>query len=155
DLFDGSLGDNDPNLPRKLQVSPPATAKNLVSVGGHFQDFQTAFSGNLEENVLTFSSKGPATEGSKRTAPLVVGVAADGTGFFNAPNTISHAVWRSRDNDNAGTVDAILDDANFGTSFAAAEVAGVAALIRDYFAQGFYPSGTRVTNDRVPNLSGP
>ncbi|PYT34331.1 MAG: hypothetical protein DMF52_13065 [Acidobacteria bacterium] len=154
-LFDGSTGDNDPNIPAPLQVSPPATAKDLISVGGHFQDFQTAFSGNLEENILNFTSKGPATAGSLRTAPLVVGVAADGTGFFNSPNTISFAVWRSRDNDNDDPVDAILDDANFGTSFASAEVAGVAALIRDYFAQGFYPTGTKVTNDRIPNVSGP
>ncbi len=155
DLFDGSKDDNDPNQPHPLQVSPPATAKDLISVGGHFQDFQTAFSGNLEENVLNFSSKGPATAGSLRTAPLVVGVAADGTGFFNSPNTISHAVWRSRDNDNLPPVDAILDDANFGTSFASAEVAGVAALIRDYLAQGFYPTGAKLTTDRVPNVSGP
>ena len=155
DLFDGSVGDNDPNIPRPLQVSPPATAKDLISVGGHFQDVQTQFSSNLEENVLNFTSKGPATAGSLRTAPLVVGVAADVTGFFNAVNTISVAVWRSRDNDNLGPVDAILDDANFGTSFASAEVAGQAALIRDYFAQGFYPTGARVTGDRVPNVSGP
>src|SRR5439155_20119611 len=58
-------------------------------------------------------------------------------------------------NANLGPVDAILDDANFGTSFASAEVAGQAALIRDYFAQGFYPTGARLTADRVPNVSGP
>ncbi|HKB08669.1 MAG TPA: S8 family serine peptidase, partial [Candidatus Polarisedimenticolia bacterium] len=160
DFFDGTELDDcatpcPPSDPKRLpQISPPATAKDLISVGGHFQDFQTAFSGNLEENILNFSSKGPATPGSGRTAPLVVAVAADGTGFFNSPNTISHAVWRSRDNDNLGPVDAVLDDANFGTSFAAAEVAGVAALIRDYFAQGFYPTGARVTTDRIPNVSG-
>ena len=155
DLFDGTTADNNPNAPVPLQVSPPATAKNLVSVGGHFQDVQTAFTMNLEENILNFSSKGPATAGSLRTAPLVVGVAADITGFFFSPNTVSVGVWRSRDNDNLGPVDAILDDANFGTSYASAEVAGVAALIRDYFAQGFYPTGSRVTADRVANVSGP
>jgi hypothetical protein len=154
DLFDGTAADNDPNAIAGLQVSPPSTAKNLVSVGAHFQDVGTAFTMNLEENILNFSSKGPATAGSLRTAPIVVGVGADITGFFFGPNTVSHAVWRSRDNDAAGPVDAILDDANFGTSYAAAEVAGVAALIRDYFAQGFYPTGSRVTADRVANLSG-
>ena len=154
DLFDGTAADNDPNGPVPLQVSPPSTAKNLVSVGAHFQDVGTAFTMNLEENILNFSSKGPATAGSLRTAPIVVGVGADITGFFFGPNTVSHAVWRSRDNDSAAPVDAILDDMNFGTSFAAAEVAGVAALIRDYFAQGFYPTGSRVVADRVPNLSG-
>src|SRR5262249_21756299 len=28
------------------------------------------------------------------------------------------------------------------------------AVIRDYFAQGFYPTGTRQTADRMPTLSG-
>jgi subtilisin family serine protease len=29
-----------------------------------------------------------------------------------------------------------------GTSFAAPEIAGLAALVRDYFQKGFYPTGT-------------
>jgi hypothetical protein len=155
-LFDGTRADNDPNTAiNPIQVSPPATAKNLVSVGSHFQDFQTLGSGNAEENINNFSSKGPATDGSLRMAPMIVGVGADITGFFNGPNANSVAVWRSRDNDNDPPIDSILDDTNYGTSYAAGEIAGVAALIRDYFAQGFYPTGTRIDNDRIPNVSGP
>ncbi len=155
-LFDGTGADNDPNSAvNPLQVSPPATAKNLVSVGSHFQDFQTLGSGNAEENINNFSSKGPATAVSLRMAPMIVGVGADITGFFNGPNANSVAVWRSRDNDNDTPIDSILDDTNFGTSYAAGEIAGVAALIRDYFAQGFYPTGTRIDGDRIPNVSGP
>jgi subtilase family protein/thrombospondin type 3 repeat protein len=154
-LFNGTETDNDPNFPSVLQVSPPATAKNLVSVGSHFQDVQTAFGINQEENPANFSSKGPATIDSLRTAPIIMGVGGDSTGFFFSPNTVSAAVWKSKDNDNLEPVDAVLDDINFGSSFAAAEIAGVAALIRDYFAQGFYPTGTRVTTDRIPNVSGP
>ena len=155
DLFDGTALDNDPNVPQQLQVSPPATAKNLVSVGSHFQDVQTALSANIEENIANFSAKGPATSGSLRMAPMVVGVGADLSGFFFGPNTVSAAVWKSRDNDNNGPVDAMLDDTNYGTSYSTAEVAGVAALIRDYLAQGFYPTGARVDADRMPSLSGP
>ncbi len=155
DLFNGTALDNDPNFAHPLQVSPPATAKNLVSVGAHFQDAQTQQVGNEEENPANFSSKGPATALSLRTAPIVLGVGADVTGFFGAPNTSSVAVWRSRDNDNLAPVDAVVDEMNFGTSYAAAEVAGVAALIRDYLAQGLYPTGSRNTDDRVPTVSGP
>jgi hypothetical protein len=155
DLFDGSVTDNNPNFPMPLQIAAPATAKNLVSVGAHFQDVQTAFGINQEENLANFSSKGPATPDSKRMAPMIVGVGADGTGFFFSPNTVSAAVYKSTDNDNLAPIESILDDLNFGTSYAAAEVAGVGALIRDYFAQGFYPSGTRQTGDRIPNVSGP
>jgi Thrombospondin type 3 repeat len=155
DLFDGTALDNDPNFIAPLQVSPPATAKNLVSVGSHFEDVQTEFSANLEENPSNFTSKGPATAGSLRMAPMILGVGADVTGFFFGPNTVSVAVWKSRDNDNLAPVDAVLDDINYGTSYAAGEIAGVGALIRDYFAQGFYPTGSRQTTDRVANVSGP
>ena len=31
---------------------------------------------------------------------------------------------------------------------------GAGAIIRDYFAQGFYPTGARNTGDRVANVSG-
>jgi hypothetical protein len=155
DFFDGTKADNDPNFPSPIQVGPPATAKNLVSVGSHFQDVQTAFGINEEENISNFSSKGPATEGSLRMAPMIMGVGADATGFFFSPNTVSVAVWKSRDNDQLAPVDAVLDDINFGTSYATAEIAGLAALIRDYFAQGLYPTGARVDGDRIPNVSGP
>src|SRR4029077_13347714 len=50
--------------------------------------------------------------------------------------------------------DAQLDEGNYGTSYAAGYMTGAGAIVRDYFAQGFYPSGTRVTGDRVPNISG-
>ncbi|HEU4403032.1 MAG TPA: thrombospondin type 3 repeat-containing protein, partial [Candidatus Polarisedimenticolia bacterium] len=156
DLFDGTGADNDPNFGRHpIQVSPPATAKNLISVGSHFSDYLTLVAGNQEENPANFSSKGPATSGSLRMAPMILGVGADITGFYGGPNTIAVAVWRSRDNDQSGPVDALLDDTNFGTSYSAGEIAGVAAIIRDYFAQGFYPTGARDDNDRVPTLSGP
>jgi hypothetical protein len=155
DLFDGTSADNDPNHPHPIQIKPPSTAKDLIAVGAHFQDIQTAASGNQEENPANFSSKGPATPGSLRMAPMILGVGVDTTAFFGAPNTVSVAVWRSKDDDNAAPVDAILDDGNTGTSYAAAEITAVGALIRDYFAQGFYPTATRSTLDRLPILSGP
>jgi Thrombospondin type 3 repeat len=154
DLFDGTALDNDPNVASPLQVSPPATAKNLVSVGSHFEDVQTAFSANEEENIVNFSSKGPATAGSLRMAPMIVGVGADLSGFFFGPNTVSVAAWKSRDNDNSTPVDAVLDETNYGTSYSSGEIAGVAALIRDYLAQGFYPTGGRIDTDRMPSVSG-
>ncbi|HZM70317.1 MAG TPA: thrombospondin type 3 repeat-containing protein [Candidatus Cryosericum sp.] len=155
DLFDGTALDNNPNNIVNPEVSPPATAKNLVSVGSHFQDVQSALSFNVEENIANFSSKGPATSGSRRMAPMIVAVGADVPGFFFGVNTISAAAWKSRDNDNLGPVDAVLDETNYGTSYSSAEIAGVGALIRDYLAQGFYPTGTRVDTDRMPNVSGP
>jgi hypothetical protein len=64
------------------------------------------------------------------------------------------AGFRSNDNDNTGSVVAALDVGNFGTSYAAGYVTGAGAVVRDYFAQGFYPTGDRVIGDRVANVSG-
>ncbi|MFQ5768389.1 MAG: hypothetical protein ACE5ID_10465, partial [Acidobacteriota bacterium] len=66
-------------------------------------------------------------------------------------------VCRSSDDDNitaAGGVECILDDDNDGTSFAAAAVTGAAALVRDYFAQGFADDGSPGGPEVGRNLSG-
>ncbi|HYS04579.1 MAG TPA: thrombospondin type 3 repeat-containing protein [Candidatus Dormibacteraeota bacterium] len=155
DLFDGTNADNDPNVPVGLEISPPATAKNIVSVGSHRYDMQT-FSGtrNLEEEGSAWSSRGPATPLSLRTAPIVMAAGEDFSGLFNAPGTVGVAVFRSRDNDNINPVEAQLDENNLGTSYASAYATGAGAVVRDYFAQGFYPTGSRKTGDRMANLSG-
>src|SRR3989449_585974 len=155
DLFDGTAGDNDPNVPVGLEISPPATAKDIVSVGSHRYDMQT-FAGtrNLEEEGSAWSSRGPATDVSLRTAPIVMASGEDFSGLFNAPGTVGVAVFRSRDNDNFDPVESQLDEDNAGTSFASAYATGAAAIVRDYFAQGFYPTGNRASADRMPKLSG-
>src|SRR2546426_1099391 len=155
DLFDGSSCDEDPNRAVKLaiQIPPPATAKNSITVGLTRADEGTLFADfdNLA-NMATFSSRGPATPESLRMAPILDAPGSDlGPGAWE---TSSIAVFRSRDDDNLGPVDAQLDEANYGTSYAAAGATGAAALVRDYFAQGLYPTGDRVTGNRVPNVSG-
>ena len=40
-----------------------------------------------------------------------------------------------------------------GTSYAAPLVAGMAALVRDYFAQGFYPSGAPIASNALTGVS--
>ncbi|HXH27422.1 MAG TPA: S8 family serine peptidase, partial [Candidatus Polarisedimenticolia bacterium] len=155
DLFDGTPLDNDPNQPSRLQIPPPATAKDIVSVGSHREDMQTFSSSVNEEDVSSaYTSRGPATPASLRTAPILMSVGEDYNGQFNVPLTASVAVFRSRDNDNLPPVEAVLDELNIGTSFASAYATGAGALVRDYFAQGFYPRGSRTTADRMPNVSG-
>src|SRR5262249_37294816 len=137
---------------RPIQIPPPSTAKNIVTVGVTRSDEMTLFDefDNLA-NMATFSSRGPATPQSLRMAPIVVGPGSDMIPGFEAA---SMACFRSNDDDNAGNIDQQLDEGNFGTSFAAAAVTGGAALIRGYFAQGLYPSGDRVGANRIPNVSG-
>jgi hypothetical protein len=152
DLFNGTAADEDPNFQRPIQTQPPSTAKNIVSVGGTRADSVTVFGTNDQENnTVGFESRGPATLESKRMAPLVTAPATDLVPSFE---TATVSAFRSRDNNNAPPVDAQIDEGNFGTSYAAAYITGAGALIRDYFAQGFYPTGDRTTANRVPNVSG-
>jgi hypothetical protein len=155
DVFDGTGLDNDPNDPKPIQMPPPATAKNTVTVGGSSSDLWTVFGDyNDEENPLGFSTKGPATVASLRTAPLLVAPGSDGSGLFAYPLFITAATNRSRDNDNLAPVEQEIDEGNTGTSFSAGFATAAGAIVRDYFAQGFYPTGSRQTADRNPNVSG-
>ncbi|MBI4169371.1 MAG: S8 family serine peptidase, partial [Acidobacteria bacterium] len=155
DLINGTDADNDPNFPLPLQMPPPATAKNTVTVGATLDDIWTVFGDfNQEENDYNITSKGPATEASLRTAPLLMAVGVDGSGLFGYPLFQAAATNRSRDNDNLDPVENEIDDQNSGTSFAAGYATAAGAVVRDYLAQGFYPTGTRIAADRMPRVSG-
>jgi hypothetical protein len=153
DLFNGTDIDNDPNFPSAIQVSPPATAKNVVAVGVSDGDCFTVFGPtDCEGFVASFTSRGPATPQSLRMSPILT---APGVDAAFGPFTTGVAVFRSRDNDNLAPVEAQLDEGNAGSSFSSAYVTGAAAVLRDYFAQGFYPTGSRgAATDRMPGISG-
>jgi len=83
DMFDGTdlddciqppNGSCDPALftPRPIQIPPPMTAKNIVTVGVTRADEDTFFKNfdNLA-NMATYSSRGPATKESRRMAPVL------------------------------------------------------------------------------------
>ncbi|HAK60875.1 MAG TPA: hypothetical protein DCO77_10905 [Nitrospiraceae bacterium] len=107
----GNLG------PREGTMGSPATAKNVISVGN-------AENGMNAENVFIESSHGPASDG--RTKPTVT---APGTGIISAD---SDGV---KDSYNSGTIE------KGGTSMATPAVAGAAALVRQFFMEGYWPSG--------------
>lgn len=103
--------------PGEYTVSSPATAKDLVSVGA-------TENGAAAENVASFSSNGPAIDGRIKptvTAPGVAIWSADSDGL--------------KGSNNCGT------RAYSGTSMATPTTAGAAALVRQYYVDGFYPSG--------------
>jgi subtilase family protein/thrombospondin type 3 repeat protein len=149
DLFNGTALDDNPNSPKPIQISSPATAKNIVSVGVGGGSVAGGYGG--AESFRAYTSRGPATPESLRMAPILMAPSAD---WLDSGPPGSVAVFRSTDNDNSLPIEAVLDDRNAGSSFAAAYMTGAAALVRDYFAQGFYPSGERVAADRVPDVSG-
>ena len=104
-------------------LSAPGSAKNTVQVGG------TRAKGNDDDTIASFTLFGPTIDG--RIKPDLVGparVTAADIDFDNNPNTCD-ATRQS------------------GTSWAAPTLAGAAALVRQYYVDGFYPTGARVASN--------
>jgi subtilisin-like proprotein convertase family protein len=98
-------------------IGSPSTAKNTLSVGGTFK-------GQSAEYLSDISAWGPTDDG--RIKPDVV---------------FPSASIQSAANDGDVTTDNCATAGYTGTSMAAPGAAGMSLLVRDYFAQGFYPSG--------------
>ncbi|MFN7965454.1 MAG: S8 family serine peptidase [Acidobacteriota bacterium] len=122
-------------------IGNEASCKNCVSVGAS----------NGIGGIWGFSSHGPAQNSpnnNKRVAPVLMGEGVDdgcraeeGTGNPENQTGASTCFFQQ----------------SSGTSFSAPNIAGAAAVIREYFANGFYPDGsdTNSTNnaDKVAAIS--
>lgn len=109
-------------------------------VGAHHGAGQDLYPGQYGRNYLAFfSSNGPSSDG--RVKPDIV---APGLSVLNAralplqtgecdPSGINLSAGQGIDGVNY----------RYGTSFAAPVISGMAALVRQYFMEGFYPTGSR------------
>src|SRR3989454_2419340 len=111
-------------------VGTPATAKDVVAVGGAYNPDT---GGGLNQNDLApQSSRGPTTDG--RIKPTIVTI-------FDGDSAMSDG------NPSSGTG---LPDAHWaGTSYSTPAAAAAAAIIRQYFVDGWYPSGSPVVNNAM------
>jgi len=114
----GTTADIPPNPPPPMSLSAPGCAKNTLQVGGVRPP-------NRDDGVLSYNTLyGPTRDG--RIKPDVVGPATvlAGDSDFNSETN----------NCNVSTIGP-------GTSWAAPTIAAAAALVRQYYTDGFYPSG--------------
>ncbi len=105
-------------------IGSPGNAKNALTVGalGH--------AGSI--SVASFSSRGPTQDGRIKPDLMAPGV-----------NTVS----ASGDSSTTATIEAPLTVSMSGTSMAAPSVAGNAVLMRQFFAEGYYPRGVKTAAD--------
>jgi len=110
-------------------VGSPSVAKNSLSVAA-------TLVGSGQESIVYFSSRGWSNDG--RIKPDLC-----------APG---HSV-RSSSSDNTINSSNCTSSTGSGTSYSSPMVMGMAALVRDYFAQGFYPQGVAVSSNEMHQVS--
>ena len=145
---------NADRIPDPNTIGAPATAKNIIAVGAS-RNADDLGNPNLPNSRWANSSNGPATPGPLgRIAPLLMAPGTDAGSL--GLNSEFHC--RSNDNNQTGPVECDVLSNQISTSFASAAAAGAGLLVRDYFAQGFYPDGTNANAgnaaDQVPTISG-
>ncbi len=111
-------------------VTPPGSAKNIVTVGATNR-------GTGADTLATFSSQGPASDGRIKPTITAPGVNTNSVLATNGGLCGSLGAPAGAPNHTGGT-------SLSGTSMATPAVAGYSALIRQYFMDGFYPTGARV-----------
>ena len=129
-VFDtGNYLTNDP--PPASSLAAPGCAKNTLQVGGTRYTFH-----NVDDVVTPFSLLGPTRDG--RIKPDVV-----------APSFVL-----AGDSDGDVTSHGCITSRQSGTSWSAPSVAGEAALVRQYYTDGFYPTGVATqSNAFVPSAA--
>ncbi len=123
-----------------MTIDSPATAKDVVAVGGACNpDGASSDCLGTQNDLATFSSIGPTTDG--RLKPDIVTI-ADGYSATSTGSPFDCPTY------NTGNGDCTIADHGWaGTSYSTPAAAAAAAIIRQYFTQGWYPSRSPVAAD--------
>jgi subtilisin family serine protease len=132
-------------------VTDPATAKNVIAVGAQDSWGSSLNSGAYGPGfVAFFSSRGPTADG--RMKPDIMA-----PGFWVLSAGAQPDQKGECDSDPLPDIDERGRGGltyRLGTSMATPVVSGSAAKIRQWFRDGYYPSGMKNSDHAVPNPSG-
>ncbi len=125
--------------PASNTVGPPSTAKNCISVGSTYRESYDSSADTLSD----FSSRGPTDDGRYKPDLTAPG------GRY--PPAGPRGDWReyivsAYPNSSWGTPSCQIGGM-MGTSMATPAVAAAAALVRQYYMEGWYPTGTQNAAD--------
>jgi hypothetical protein len=119
--------------PNASTVGYPGTAKNCITVGATPRP-------PGQSSIAGYSSRGPAFDNRYKPTVMAPGGEASSSYVNSADNNIG--------NPPAQTCN-MASSPFQGTSMATPAVAGCAALVRQYYAEGWYPSGAKTTDDQL------
>ncbi len=128
--------------PTAATIDSPGTAKDVVTVGGACNPgVSTTVCSGGQNDLASFSSRGPTQDG--RLKPDIVTV-ADGISATSSGSAFDCLTYST-----ANSLCVPPDHGWAGTSFATPAAASVAAIIRQYFTQGWYPTRAPVAADTI------
>ena len=129
---------NDGRYDRKNTVSAPSTFKNGISVGASHSTGEDLAAGQLgPAYVADFSSRGPTAD--NRIKPDLIAPGKYSVSAGALPKQFGECDdGRPRPGNGKGGLTSMM-----GTSMATPITAGTAALVRQYFEEGWYADGTK------------
>ncbi len=107
-------------------IRPPGTAKNVMTIGA-------TDPGAGAENMASFSSHGPTDDGRRKPDISICG----GYSIYSADSDGNPSSYNCSTTGMAGT------------SMATPGAAGATALVRQYFVDGFYPTGVATPGNNI------
>ncbi len=135
-LFTFAAGNDGPNA---NTVCPPSTAKDCISVGSTWRH---SYDGTAD-NISSWSSRGPTLDNRYKPDLMTPGGRAT-----QQTDPWRYFITSAYPADNWGTQTCRIGGM-VGTSMATPACAGVAALVRQYYSKGFYPSGSPNPSDSI------